>query len=197
MLRSVDKKSTFCLKAAEFIKPVKRASRYCCTYLYSFIYTYLSDTYISIRYLFIRYLTIYLVIYRPLENVLYYRSQSGVYDLKPLVKTYVNDALGMNVGEADANSPLSTSNVEKFVDNLKTKQPNFVTSIVYAEHESPPFKIQAEELYEVMIYCFVVKARSDLRNLLHKTQKCRPRFNARVGKLNQQISNHTLRPRAL
>ena len=74
---------------------------------------------------------------------------SGIYDLKPLITTYVNEPLGMTVDEAEANSPLMATNVEKFVDNMVGKNAKFKTAILVADFDSPAFKLQSEKLWQV------------------------------------------------
>lgn len=58
---------------------------------------------------------------------------SGIYDLKPLVQTYVNDPLKMSVNEADENSPLSLT--------LPSPAP---VIIAYGENETNAFKQQSK-----------------------------------------------------
>jgi hypothetical protein len=60
----------------------------------------------------------------------------------------------MSVDEAETNSPLSSPNVEKFVDNLIEKRRNFKTAVLVAEYESPAFKLQAEKLYQVCLLVY-------------------------------------------
>ena len=59
---------------------------------------------------------------------------SGVYDLEPLVSTYINDAVGLDRAAARRNSPL------RLVVELKHP----VTAVVaWGEHETATFKCQS------------------------------------------------------
>ena len=74
---------------------------------------------------------------------------SGIFDLRPLVSTYVNEAVGMSTEEAEKNSPLSERNVETLVENLVEKNQNFRTFILVGEYDSPAFKLQGENFEKV------------------------------------------------
>lgn len=77
---------------------------------------------------------------------------SGIFRLRGLLETYVNDPLKMTIEEADKNSPLELPNIQIMVENLKAKHPEFRTYVLVAEHDSPVFKVQAEEYAEVPIF---------------------------------------------
>jgi arylformamidase len=81
---------------------------------------------------------------------------SGIFDLKPIVSTYVNEAVGMSLEEAESNSPLSEKNVEKLVENLIEKRQNFRTMILVGQYESPAFIQQGENLAKVLSLLFVI-----------------------------------------
>lgn len=61
---------------------------------------------------------------------------SGVFDLKPLVTTSVNEPLKMNMDEAEALSPISQ--VANLASNL-SEHLTFKTLILVAENDSPAF----------------------------------------------------------
>jgi arylformamidase len=67
---------------------------------------------------------------------------SGVYDLRPLLLTYVNDALGMNQEHALRNSPL-------FLIKGSRRFPPAL--IVYGDNETAEFKRQSIEFFETLI----------------------------------------------
>jgi hypothetical protein len=50
---------------------------------------------------------------------------SGIYELKPLLSTYVNDPLAMTSEEAEAMSPLAADNLAAYADNLIARHPDF------------------------------------------------------------------------
>jgi arylformamidase len=70
---------------------------------------------------------------------------SGVFDLRPLIHTDVNDNLKMNLSEAVELSPLLRDNIavpEKNRQNIKLL-------IAYGAEESPAFKSQSEDFFQV------------------------------------------------
>lgn len=75
---------------------------------------------------------------------------SGIFELQPLVRTYVNDPLGMTLEEARLMSPLDDENVTIVSENLIEKCPNFRTVILVADYEAPPFKMDAEKLAKAL-----------------------------------------------
>ncbi|XP_053309323.1 kynurenine formamidase [Spea bombifrons] len=67
---------------------------------------------------------------------------SGVYDLLPIIHTYVNDALGMSQEVAERNSPIL------WVENTKSRASACHIVIVVAEHDSPEFQRQSKEYFQ-------------------------------------------------
>ena len=67
---------------------------------------------------------------------------SGVFDLRPLPLTYVNDALGMTADDALRNSPML------LVDSFQQQLPR--TLVVWGEHETSEFKRQSLEFATVL-----------------------------------------------
>jgi arylformamidase len=65
---------------------------------------------------------------------------SGIYDLKPLLDTYVNDALGLDLTSAHRNSPLRL-----LVDGAHTPTP---TIVAWAENETDAFSLQSQRFAE-------------------------------------------------
>ncbi len=65
---------------------------------------------------------------------------SGVYDLRPLISTDINDALRLNAHSASLYSPLLFENM-KIPDAAKE---NIQVLIAYGEHDSPAFKEQSD-----------------------------------------------------
>lgn len=77
---------------------------------------------------------------------------SGIFNLRPLVKTYVNNALQMNNEMAAINSPLlQMERLTKtiFVDD-ELKQ-NLFVHVVVGSDESPAFINQANDLFNKVI----------------------------------------------
>jgi arylformamidase len=70
---------------------------------------------------------------------------SGVYDLTPLIKTSINEALNMNVDEATDLSPLNRK--QSFLSKVQIKTISIL--IAYGEHESPSFKSQSNKFKDV------------------------------------------------
>ncbi|XP_065067670.1 kynurenine formamidase-like isoform X2 [Rhopilema esculentum] len=68
---------------------------------------------------------------------------SGVYDLRPLVNTYVNDALNMNTEEALMLSPMCSVDQMEFNSSCK------IMSLV-GQYESPEFHRQSKEFAEAL-----------------------------------------------
>lgn len=64
---------------------------------------------------------------------------SSVYDLRPLVNTYVNDAIKMTMDIAWDNSPW------KLIDNIINRSSKRQIIVVVGEHDSPEFKRQSQE----------------------------------------------------
>ncbi|XP_060108862.1 kynurenine formamidase [Heteronotia binoei] len=68
---------------------------------------------------------------------------SGVYDLEPIMHTYVNDVLHINGEIAQSNSPL------RCAPKLEGRQ-GCPVLIVVAQHDSPEFRRQSWEYFEVL-----------------------------------------------
>jgi arylformamidase len=71
---------------------------------------------------------------------------SGVFDLRPLIHTDVNDNLKMDLNEASELSPLLRSAVA--VSEEKRKSIKLV--IAYGAEESPAFKSQSKDFFNVI-----------------------------------------------
>ncbi|XP_078687268.1 kynurenine formamidase-like [Branchiostoma floridae x Branchiostoma belcheri] len=67
---------------------------------------------------------------------------SGVYDVTPLVKTYVNEPLKMTEEDAQRNSPCQFSNA------VVKNHPKCKVLVVYGEHDPPTFHRQSKEYTE-------------------------------------------------
>ncbi|XP_035683243.1 kynurenine formamidase-like isoform X2 [Branchiostoma floridae] len=67
---------------------------------------------------------------------------SGVYDVTPLVKTYVNEPLKMTEEDARRNSPCL------FTDAVLKNHPSCKILVVFAEHDPPTFHRQSKEYTE-------------------------------------------------
>eukprot|EP00079_Xenopus_tropicalis_P030759 XP_012826968.1 PREDICTED: kynurenine formamidase isoform X1 [Xenopus tropicalis] len=67
---------------------------------------------------------------------------SGVYDLLPIIHTYVNDALKMSQTDAERNSPMRC--LTQMESHIRTCQ----IAIVVAEHDSPEFHRQSQEYFQ-------------------------------------------------
>jgi hypothetical protein len=70
---------------------------------------------------------------------------SGVFDLKPLLATSVNEPLKMTVDEAEENSPLSERNVRTIAHNSA----DLKTVVYVAQDEAPGIIKQCKDLAEV------------------------------------------------
>ncbi len=70
---------------------------------------------------------------------------SGVYDLRPLIQTEINDALKLNTNTAAIYSPLLFNSLKiPFIKKMKVL-------MAYGEHESPAFKDQTDSFASVSI----------------------------------------------
>ncbi|CAL9700663.1 unnamed protein product [Knipowitschia caucasica] len=69
---------------------------------------------------------------------------SGIYDLLPIVSTYVNEPLKMTDEVAVRNSPTT------LVQQLKTSSSACHIVVAVAEHDSPEFRKQSEEYYRML-----------------------------------------------
>ncbi|KAM8945683.1 kynurenine formamidase [Pelodytes ibericus] len=67
---------------------------------------------------------------------------SGIYDLHPIIHTYVNDAMGMSQEVAERNSPIN------LVPHIKHHASTCHISIVVAEHDSFEFHRQSKEYFQ-------------------------------------------------
>ncbi|KAM4691645.1 kynurenine formamidase [Rhinophrynus dorsalis] len=67
---------------------------------------------------------------------------SGIYDLIPIIHTYVNDALKMSESVAQRNSPMQC------VAQIKRHADTCQMAIVVAEHDSPEFHRQSMEYFQ-------------------------------------------------
>uniref|UniRef100_UPI00398ED5E0 kynurenine formamidase isoform X2 n=1 Tax=Pristiophorus japonicus TaxID=55135 RepID=UPI00398ED5E0 len=70
---------------------------------------------------------------------------SGIYDLCPIVHTYVNDPLQMTEGDALRNSPM------QFVNTMKRLVGNCEIVVAVAQHDSDEFRKQSQEYYQVLL----------------------------------------------
>ncbi len=71
---------------------------------------------------------------------------SGVFDLRPLLDTSINDAVGADEKEALANSPLAEDNAIRAAENSK----NWKTLLFVGENDAPGLKAQGEHYAEVV-----------------------------------------------
>ncbi|KAG8238716.1 hypothetical protein J437_LFUL015273 [Ladona fulva] len=69
---------------------------------------------------------------------------SGVYDLTPLINTYVNDPLGMTREDAEEYSP-SLWNESIITQNVQV-------IIAVGQHDSPEFQRQSKEFYDKLVF---------------------------------------------
>lgn len=69
---------------------------------------------------------------------------SGIYDLLPIVSTYVNEPLKMTEEVAVRNSPTT------LVQQLKTSSSGCHIVVAVAQHDSPEFRKQSEEYYKML-----------------------------------------------
>lgn len=69
---------------------------------------------------------------------------SGIYDLLPIVSTYVNDPLKMTEEVAVRNSPTT------LVQQLKSSSSDCHIIVAVAEHDSPEFRKQSEDYYKML-----------------------------------------------
>ena len=76
---------------------------------------------------------------------------SGVYDLKPLLGTYVNDPLKMSEEEADRNSPLRPDLVERAARAVKDSV-NIQVHVVVGENEPTHFVTQSHAYAKVIFF---------------------------------------------
>ena len=76
---------------------------------------------------------------------------SGVYDLKPLLSTYVNDPLKMSEEEADRNSPLRPDLVERAARAVKDSV-NIQVHVVVGENEPTHFVTQSHAYAKVIFF---------------------------------------------
>lgn len=70
---------------------------------------------------------------------------SGVFDLKPLVNTYVNDALKMSQEDAVRNSPV------KLVDKIGSYSGHRHIIVAYGEHDPPEFHRQSRDMAAALV----------------------------------------------
>ncbi|KAJ0033280.1 hypothetical protein NQD34_000387 [Periophthalmus magnuspinnatus] len=69
---------------------------------------------------------------------------SGIYDLLPIVSTYVNEPLKMTEEVAIRNSPTT------LIQQLKSSSSGCHIVVAVAEHDSPEFRLQSEEYYKML-----------------------------------------------
>lgn len=69
---------------------------------------------------------------------------SGIYDLLPIVSTYVNEPLKMTEEVAVRNSPTT------LVQQLKSSSSGCHIVVAVAQHDSPEFRKQSEEYYKLL-----------------------------------------------
>uniref|UniRef100_A0A8C6TA97 Arylformamidase n=1 Tax=Neogobius melanostomus TaxID=47308 RepID=A0A8C6TA97_9GOBI len=69
---------------------------------------------------------------------------SGIYDLLPIVSTYVNEPLKMTEEVAVRNSPTT------LVQQLKSSSSDCHIVVAVAQHDSPEFRKQSEEYYKML-----------------------------------------------
>lgn len=69
---------------------------------------------------------------------------SGLFDLRPLVTTYVNEPIGLNRETALKCSPIA--HIPEIVKNSRDCK----ISLIYGDHEPPPFKIQNRQFNQLL-----------------------------------------------
>lgn len=72
---------------------------------------------------------------------------SGIFDLRPLLETDINDALKLTADEAEALSPMHGDNFKKIHANAR-RITRFV--IIIAENDSPAFHDQSSKFFEML-----------------------------------------------
>lgn len=72
---------------------------------------------------------------------------SGIFDLRPLIETDINDALKLKIGDAECLSPMNPINFKKIYANAR-QTTRFV--IMVAENDSPAFHDQSIRFYEML-----------------------------------------------
>lgn len=70
---------------------------------------------------------------------------SGVYDLRPLVNTYVNDPLKMSEEDAVRNSPMT------YLDKIAEFSQNRRFLVAYGDHDPPEFQRQSTEFNNALV----------------------------------------------
>ncbi|XP_034233700.1 kynurenine formamidase isoform X1 [Thrips palmi] len=63
---------------------------------------------------------------------------SGIFDLKPIVHTYINGPLQMNEEEAERHSPISM---------MASQNYNIKIIVIFGQHDSPAFQAQSRDLF--------------------------------------------------
>jgi arylformamidase len=81
----------------------------------------------------------------PAEQTFNLILVSGVFDLRPLVQTDINDNLKLDLKSATKFSPLLTSDTPIATG----RRQNLKVFILYGENESPAFKQQSEDYAKV------------------------------------------------
>ncbi|NP_001017677.1 kynurenine formamidase [Danio rerio] len=69
---------------------------------------------------------------------------SGIYDLQPILSTYVNEPLKMTEEVALRNSP------SRFLSQLKVSSASCDITVAVAQNDSPEFRKQSEEYYKAL-----------------------------------------------
>ncbi|KAK3915379.1 Kynurenine formamidase [Frankliniella fusca] len=76
---------------------------------------------------------------RQLQLVRGFLPISGIFDLKPIVHTYINGPLQMNEAEAEKHSPM----------NMKIRDYNNIRIIaIFGQHDSPSFRAQSKDFID-------------------------------------------------
>ncbi len=70
---------------------------------------------------------------------------AGVYDLVPLLNTYIAEPLRLGHEEAEANSPVSAMNVDAYCKATASA----MTRVIMGEHECPGLRRQNQQWAEV------------------------------------------------
>ncbi|XP_051801134.1 kynurenine formamidase-like isoform X4 [Acanthochromis polyacanthus] len=86
---------------------------------------------------------------------------SGIYDLQPILSTYVNEPLKMTEEVAVRNSP------SKLVPQLKLSSSSCQIVVAVAEHDSPEFRKQSEEYYKALEQSGLSVTMEDVANTDH------------------------------
>lgn len=115
---------------------------------------------------------------------------SGVYDLEPLVSTYINDAVGLDLAAAARNSPLLRVRPS---GRTEPPEPLMPAVLAWGEHETGAFKQQSGRFADAWEQAGHVVSRLEVagRNhfdIVHDLADLATPLGAEVGRLHQQVA---------